>query len=59
MAIEGAERFDEGFLCQILGQLAVAHHPIDEVEHGRAVSPQHFAIRVFVTLARPRHDFLV
>ena len=59
MAVEGAERFDEGFLCQVFRQLPLAHHPIDEVEHGRAVAAHHFVIGVFITLARPRHDVVV
>ncbi len=59
VAVQGAARFDEGLLCPVFGLLPLAHYAIDVVEDGRAVAALHFAVRVFVTLARPRHDVLV
>src|SRR5438270_209397 len=45
IAIDVIEDLDERVLCQILGELAIPHHAIDEREHGPLITPDQLSKR--------------
>jgi hypothetical protein len=56
IAIEVRQHLDEAVLRQVLGELAIAHHPEDQREDRSLVSANQLAMRGFAALEREGDD---
>jgi hypothetical protein len=56
VAIDVVQDLDEGVLGEILGNLAIPHHPEDQRENGALVSTDEFSIRGFLPLLSERDE---
>ena len=54
--VDVVQHLDEGVLRQILGQLAIAHHPVDQREDRPLVPPDQLAKRGVASLLGQRDD---
>src|SRR5688572_349681 len=53
------QRLDEGLLCEILGELAVAHHAVEQREERALVAPHELPIRRLLSPPGECNDLLV
>src|SRR5688572_26995865 len=51
VTLDGVQRFDECFLGEIFGQLAVPHHPVNEREDGALVPAHQLAVGELLAVA--------
>ena len=59
VAVDRVEHLDEGFLREVLGELAIAHHAIDQREDRPLVAADQLAIRGLTSARRVADHFLV
>src|SRR5437660_11398086 len=59
VGFDAVQDFDERFLREILGERAIAHHPIQQRKHGTLVATDELAECRVVTLLGPRDDLLI
>jgi hypothetical protein len=59
VGLDRVQRLDERLLGQVLRELAVAYHPIEEREHRPLVATDQLAIRGFPPTPGEQHDLLI